>query len=215
MTADMDYCCRGECCGPGSWCCEHAGPHTHDDDPCVVGVDLSITATGLCDRRGRTSTVGGPSHEGDRRILTIVAAVSNAVLEEEPLPLHIAGEWDVSWVDLVVVEGLAIHGPGGAMAAAQLMGALKLDLIQQGVTYVEVPPSTLKKYATGKGNATKPDMAVALYKRTGLELANDNEVDAWWLRAAGLQALGHPIVDMPANQIEALNKVTWPKEPNT
>lgn len=25
------YCCRGECCGPGSWCCANAGEHKHED----------------------------------------------------------------------------------------------------------------------------------------------------------------------------------------
>lgn len=25
------YCCRGECCGPGSWCCARAGKHDHDE----------------------------------------------------------------------------------------------------------------------------------------------------------------------------------------
>ena len=25
-------CCKGECCGPGSYCCQHAGPHTHEED---------------------------------------------------------------------------------------------------------------------------------------------------------------------------------------
>lgn len=24
-----DWCCRGECCGPGSWCCGRAGTHAH------------------------------------------------------------------------------------------------------------------------------------------------------------------------------------------
>lgn len=26
-----DHCCRDECCGPGSWCCAHAGPHEHPE----------------------------------------------------------------------------------------------------------------------------------------------------------------------------------------
>lgn len=25
------WCHRGECCGPGSWCCQRAGLHYHDD----------------------------------------------------------------------------------------------------------------------------------------------------------------------------------------
>lgn len=33
--ADEGWCCRGECCGPGSWCCSHANPDhacTGDDE---------------------------------------------------------------------------------------------------------------------------------------------------------------------------------------
>ena len=54
-------------------------------------------------------------------------------------------------------------------------------------------------------------MALALFRRTGLELANSDETDAWWLRAAGLHLLGHPIVDLPAAQAAALDRITWPE----
>ena len=26
---DSNFCCRGACCAPGSWCCARAGEHTH------------------------------------------------------------------------------------------------------------------------------------------------------------------------------------------
>lgn len=26
-----DYCCLDGCCGPGSWCCRRARPHTHEE----------------------------------------------------------------------------------------------------------------------------------------------------------------------------------------
>lgn len=32
-----------------------------------------------------------------------------------------------------------------------------------------------------------------------------------WLRAAGLQHLGYPLVDVAAVQREALDKVVWPR----
>lgn len=34
MTDDGPQCCAApSCCGPGSYCCSHAGPHDHDDEP--------------------------------------------------------------------------------------------------------------------------------------------------------------------------------------
>ena len=28
---DHPVCCNDDCCGPGSYCCQHANPHTHDE----------------------------------------------------------------------------------------------------------------------------------------------------------------------------------------
>jgi Holliday junction resolvasome RuvABC endonuclease subunit len=166
----------------------------------AIGLDLSITATGICDAEGACCTVGGPATLGDYRLANIAQCVLTEV-------------WNAGTGTLVVIEDLAVHGPGNGMAAAQLMGAVKLTLIRNELTpYLLVPPSSLKKFATGKGNATKADMAVALYKRAGLELANDNEVDAWWLRALGLHMLGAPVVELPAVNLSALDKLTLPEE---
>lgn len=167
----------------------------------VIGLDLSITATGLCRVDGTTCTVGGKSDLCDWRIKLIADAVREAHYDQTDWRYH----------PLAVIEDLAVHGPGGGLHAAQVMGAVKLTLMAKGTPYLLVPPSSLKKYATGKGNATKADMAVALYKRAGLELANDNEVDAWWLRALGLHMLGHPIVELPTVNLSALDKLTLPE----
>lgn len=172
-------------------------------EPEVIGLDLSITATGMCLVDGFCCTVGGKSTLSDWRIKLIADAVREA---------HYDGDWRHH--PLVVIEDLAVHGPGGALHAAQVMGAVKLTLMAKGTPYLLVPPSSLKKYATGKGNATKADMAVALYKRAGLELADDNQVDAWWLRALGLQMLGEPVVELPAVNLSALDRLTLPEPLN-
>jgi len=69
----------------------------------------------------------------------------------------------------------------------------------------------LKRYATGKGNATKADMRMALFQRAGLDVRDDNAVDAWWLRAMALDHYGHPLVAMPQTHRQALEKVAWPE----
>jgi Holliday junction resolvasome RuvABC endonuclease subunit len=54
------------------------------------------------------------------------------------------------------------------------------------IPYLGVPVGTVKKLATGKGNAGKPAMiAAALERWPGFEPADDNEADARWIAVAG------------------------------
>lgn len=158
--------------------------------PRVVGLDLSMTATGIADDDGHTSTIK-PRTSGDRRLVEIAANAALAAIGS----------------DLAVIEDLPPIRAYALGILGMVHGAVRTALLGQGVPYALVPPMTLKKYATGKGNADKTAMALALYKRAGLELADDNQVDAWWLRAAGLQLLGEPLVQLPAVQVAALEAV--------
>lgn len=170
---------------------------TAADYPRVVGLDLSITATGICDVWGDCITVGGKAADGDKRLERIADSVDAEVRYQE-------------FADLVVIEDVPTHAKAAGITA-MVHGAVRLRLLGLEVPYVTVPPATLKKYATNKGNANKTEMALALYKRTGLELDDDNQVDAWWLRAAGMHVLGSPVVELPAAQVDALSKVDWPR----
>lgn len=168
--------------------------------PRVAGLDLSLSGTGVAMTNGGTFTVGGPSTRGDRRLLDIVTAIHEALIEPP---------------DLVVIEGLMTHSIGAGSQAALVHGAVRLYLVQQGYPYALVPPSTLKAYATGNGGAKtdKHAMRMAAYKRTRIEFTDDNQCDAWWLRQAGLDHLGHPELPLPAAQRDRLTKVVWPALP--
>lgn len=156
--------------------------------PRVVGLDLSITATGICDETGDTITVK-PRNSGDSRLIEIVAAVAVTT----------------RGADLVVIEEAPPGLKGPAIKAVHMVhGAVRVALLTQNKQIAVINPTTLKRFATGKPGASKTDMALALYKRAGLEFPDDNQVDAWWLRAAGLQMLGYPAVQVPAAQVAAL-----------
>ncbi|MEV6791315.1 Holliday junction endonuclease [Streptomyces sp. NPDC051320] len=169
--------------------------------PQVVGLDLSITATGIAYRDGSTGTVGGPSDLGDRRLLVIEQNVAIAIGGEDIGPGRLP--------DLVVIEDLPTHAKSAGITG-MVHGAVRAVLLRRDVLYAVITPATLKAYATGKGNADKTAMAMAAYKRTGLEFADDNQCDAAWLRWAGLDRLGWPQFTLPAAQRDRLNKAKWP-----
>jgi hypothetical protein len=53
---------------------------------------------------------------------------------------------------------------------------------------LQIPPMTLKKYATGKGTSKKQEMLLQMYKRWGVEFNDDNAADSYALArlAAGI-----------------------------
>lgn len=159
----------------------------------VLGLDLSITAPGVARSDGSTYTIR-VRQPGDWRLMEIEADVAQVLKEG---------------VDLAVIEDLPTHAKSAGITG-MVHGAIRLLLMTESVPYVVITPATLKAYATGKGNADKTAMAMAAYKRAGREFGDDNQCDAWWLRGAGLDWLGHPEFPLPAAQRDRLDKATWP-----
>lgn len=161
----------------------------------IMGIDLSITATGVCMPSGATVTVSGRAGLGDRR-----------------LPLvrdHIRESLRLQPADLVVIEDLPTHAKAAGITG-MVHGAVRTLLMDLCVPYVLVTPATLKAYATGKGNCDKAAMILAAYKRGGREFSDDNQCDAFWLRAAGTDHYGEPLFPLPQAQRDRLAKVAWP-----
>lgn len=161
----------------------------------ILGLDLSITGTGIASADGTARTVDLRKHTGDGRLGIILGCVTDE-LEHG--------------IDLAIVEDLPTHARAAGITG-MVHGVVRWALIDAGVPYALITPATLKQYATGKGNADKTAMALAAYKRAGAEFGDDNQCDAWWLRQAGLHHLGTPELELPAAQVAALLKVRWPQ----
>lgn len=120
-------------------------------------------------------------------------------------------------VDLVVMEGYAPGSKFGREVAGELGGIVKLavwEVMEQAPLIV--PPPSLKKFVTGKGNAKKNEMLLGVYKQWGESFSDDNQADAYALEQFGKAYLQHfgvnaqvttPPVKLHKYQIEAIEAV--------
>lgn len=150
----------------------------------VVGVDLSLVSTGVAwepdsTRRIRTSPKGWASE--DDRLEHIVEMVAGVVSEADA-PDRAGGT-------LVVVEGLTYgQANGSAFTRAGLHYLVRARVRADGHRFVVVPPTRLKRFVTGNGNASKELMVSTMARRVGRLLASDDIADALGLLWLG-QAL--------------------------
>ena len=81
-------------------------------------------------------------------------------------------------IDQVVFEEVRRHvGVDAAHAYGGFMGQLTAWCEHHQIPYQGIPVGTIKKHATGKGNASKDEMVAAVRAR-GHSPADDNEADA-------------------------------------
>ena len=87
--------------------------------------------------------------------------------------------------ELVGIEGItliAYERPAGMhkasiMVASEMVGVLKDLCIEMNINLACYSAQQIKKFATGKGNAGKPEMIEAA-KKLGYSPVDDNEADA-------------------------------------
>jgi crossover junction endodeoxyribonuclease RuvC len=175
--------------------------------PRVIGLDLSLTGTGIASSLGWCERVGI-----DGVTVLDLSARMAALRTIRGRVLDLAGQ-----PDLAVVEQIAYSRTnGGAAERAGLWFEVTGHLIDRGVEVASVTTGTLKTYATGsgqkKGASTKGAVIDAVARRwpayeTG---GDDNLCDAVVLAAMGADHLGHPLVPMPKTHRVALATV-WPE----
>lgn len=147
-----------------------------------VGLDVSLRATGLVVLSDggdvlRTERIGWPASKWPCTSLAsrisyfahVSKAIRACVSEAAALaPVRVA------------VEDYAVHGPGDPTLAPELGGIVRLGL--QAFDVVEVAPSALKAFATGKGNAPKPVVMLEVFKRWAFDPGQDDNIaDAYVL----------------------------------
>ena len=177
----------------------------------VVGLDLSLTATGLATPT-EVFEINSKGRKGDtllQRSARLHDLAADVVSEIERHAAHGPGQPTV----LVVVEQPAYSRTTGHMHDRSGLWWLVVDELcgSPWARVVEVAPSARARYATGKGNAGKDAVLSSVVRRyPDVPVVTNNEADALVLRAMGCDHLGVPLAVVPAAHRAALEAVAWP-----
>ena len=163
----------------------------------VMGVDTS-TKTGyvILDDEGGTVNVGVLHHKPQNNRFSRYAHYTREISELV----------EAYGVDLVVIEGYAFGGKFNHSLQYELGACIRMQLYQDEVKFVEVAPTSLKKFVTGKGNVKKDLMLLAVYKRWDFDTEDDNEADAYGLAQFGRAIVGEP-TGVPATNFTAVENL--------
>jgi hypothetical protein len=169
--------------------------------PTVIGLDLSLTGTGVASSIGWSRPLRpAAAMRGHFRLHWIRSEILEAI------PADVA---------LVVLEGPSYGNQGsqrqsGHHERAGLWWLVAHALWKRDIAYAVASPASRAKYATGKGNAAKADVVREVSRRFAWFAGGEDEADASVLAAMGADWLGHPIAAMPQTHRKALDAVRWP-----
>lgn len=192
--------------------------------PRILGIDSSLTATGLCQidvDHGqtpvlRTATVGAPKPTADKSKRAMVRRVNSLMLQVE-LAITDGGSGRklqfgerMMLPDLIAIESLAYGAKGDSAWVLPWVFGRVIELAEvYDIPLITVGTTARAKFATGKGNADKDTVMLAAAKRwPEAQVANNNEADALIVAAVGCYYLGYPIAEPTQAMAEVLTKVS-------
>lgn len=169
-----------------------------------VGIDPSLAGTAIAvihqDRItvNRLATTGHKADTLDQRMQRLDAI-------ERWLFDHLDGLPGTTAIIGIEGPAYAAQAQAGVHLRAGLWWALARRARHWG-QLVEIAPTIRAKYATGKGNAPKDAVLLAVSRRYPLFTGTTNdEADALIVAAILARLDGHPIDDLPATHLAALN----------
>jgi crossover junction endodeoxyribonuclease RuvC len=150
------------------------------NDPIFVGMDPSYNGFAII------------VIDKDANIIEQKLLSSDTILEAEDRIIQL--EEGFKFVaNIRQLKNLYIEGPAYSAKGAFIlqMGALhyylRIFFRKNNIDYKIITPGTLKKFTTGSGNAKKNLMLMKVYKRWGVEFADDNLADAYSLARLALE----------------------------
>lgn len=152
-----------------------------------AGIDYSITSPGLC----VYPNVSFWDPEGCQFYIkskygNLVRPAANGIMFDLEYSVHDAqsepsqryeemASWALSKLPAnteIAIEDYSYGAKGRVFHIAENTGILKYLLWKRGLEHQVVPPTTIKKFATGKGNAKKHEIVEQFEYETGLNITD-------------------------------------------
>ena len=176
-------------------------------DLVIVGLDLSLTSTGIAeirDTKVTLSTITPGKRTGHQRLAFVSEQVTGWIYDAE--------------ASLVVIEGPSYGSDyGKAHERAGLWWLIAHSLWHNKIPYAVISPPQVKKYATGYGTGPKSGkdkvLAAVIRRYADVPVDGNDQADALVLAAMGADHLGQPLATMPASHRAAATAVKWPPLP--
>lgn len=161
----------------------------------VVGLDLSLVSTGVANiKQGAFSALTLKTKErGVARLHDLSTRLRDLLCTDPPAA--------------VAIEGYSFGSRSNQHSIGEWGGIAKLEVKRIGLPCIIVPPSCLKKFITGKGNADPSSISMYLLKHWGVEVPQNDMADAVGLAIMAFAWKFHSEVALTQYQEEALAKV--------
>lgn len=147
----------------------------------TLGIDLSLSSPSLCIHQSGGFNLNTCIFYYITNVKKTVSSSNN--LNGELWPQYHTDEqrYDIvsTWildkikkhgVTNIFLEGYAFNAVGRVFQIAENTGILKHKIWQQNIPCTVIPPTVIKKFATGKGNANKEKLNDVFEQETGFNL---------------------------------------------
>lgn len=139
-----------------------------------LGLDPS-TRTGWCLLHGDGTYTAGETYFRDRQGMDRALAFSD----------WLAQFLQANEVDTITIEGYGFANAHTLVPLVEIGTMFRMVARLSEVPYVEIPPTVLKKFCTGTGNAKKEVIIREVFRKWGFEAKTNNEADAFVLAHIG------------------------------
>lgn len=152
----------------------------------IAGIDYSMSCPCICVYNGPLSKFN--ARDCNWFFLTDKKTLGDNFFYQGRINSEVFKEWRhpiqrykniASWAiqklqgcSLIIIEDYSMGSKGRVFHIAENCGILKHELYVNELPFDTVPPTTLKKFASGKGNASKEMMYESFLRETNIDIKN-------------------------------------------